>query len=523
MIRINNLKMPLDTTLDKLKTKAAEQLQCNEAELKNFRISKKSVDARNKSKVHFVFSADCEIDKPIAATKDIEILAEDKMLKFRITKPKNRPIVVGSGPAGMFAGIALAEAGLNPIILERGEDVDSRQKKVSAFWQGGKLNTESNVQFGEGGAGTFSDGKLMSGIKKDKFVHKVMYELYANGAPEEILYLAKPHIGTDKLRYVVKNIRRKIEKLGGEYRFNSKLEDLVIKNNVLQAVIVNNGGKKYELPATQLFLAVGHSARDTFEMLYKSGVAMQQKVFSVGVRIEHLQSMINKAQYGKAADSPYLGAADYKMATHLPNGRSAYTFCMCPGGSVIAAASENGRVVTNGMSEFARDKQNANAALLVGVGKTDFGSDEVLAGMYFQQKLEEKAFVLGGKNYFAPAQLVGDFLQSKSSIKCHDVLPSYRPGVTFTDLGTLFSTEIADTLRSGITEMAKKLHGFDDYGAVITGVESRSSSPVRILRDESMQSNVKGIYPCGEGAGYAGGITSSAADALKVVYSLNEE
>ena len=434
-----------------------------------------------------------------------------------------RPIVVGSGPAGMFAGLALAEAGLRPIVLERGAPVEQRQKDVSSFWHGGELKANSNVQFGEGGAGTFSDGKLMTGIKKDKFTAKVLQEFAAAGAPQEILYLAKPHIGTDKLRLVVKNIRQKILSLGGEYRFNSQLTGLVIKKDKLTAVKITNKKETYELPANKLFLAIGHSARDTFEMLYNSGVHMEQKPFSVGARIEHKQSLINKAQYGKAAESPYLGAADYKMAVHLPNGRSVYTFCMCPGGVVVAAASEKGRVVTNGMSEFARAAENANSALLVGVSEKDFGSSSPLAGMYFQRKLEENAFIAGGKSYRAPAVLAGDFLRRKNSRNLGEVRPSYLPGVVLGGFNQLLPEEITESLRLGIVEMAKKLHGFDCYDAVLTGVETRSSSPVRIVRDETMQSNIKGLYPCGEGAGYAGGITSAAADGLKAVYSLTED
>lgn len=524
MFRINNLQAPLNATSEDIKKLATEKLNRSDVKITNFGISKKSVDARNKNNVHFVYSVDFDAENIQLTTQDndIEQLPAPKILSFKIKNTGTRPVVIGSGPAGMFAGIALAEAGLKPIIIERGANVDIRQQDVDFFWKTGHLNPESNVQFGEGGAGTFSDGKLMTGIKKDKFTAKVMQELYAAGAPQEILYLAKPHIGTDNLRIVVRNIRRKIEKLGGEYRFNSKLEGLIIKDNHLKALKIQHNNEIYELAADRVFLAIGHSARDTFEMLQKAGVYMQQKPFSVGARIEHKQSLINKSQYGKFAQSPYLGAADYKMAVHLPNGRSAYTFCMCPGGTVVAAASEIGRVVTNGMSEFARDKENANAALLVGVDGRDFGSDEPLAGMYFQRKLEETAFRLGGANYQAPAQLVGDFLCDKTSKKFGEVQPSYKPGVTPTNLAEVLPSEIADTMRLGIKEMAKKLRGFDSYDAVLTGVETRSSSPIRIVRDEAMQSNIRGLYPCGEGAGYSGGITSSAADALKAVYALCE-
>ncbi len=523
MLRINNIAMPLAADENALKQAAAAKLAVAPAALTAFKVAKKSVDARNKHNVHFVYSVDVETTAPYAADKDVEILPPVEPWQYRIKDDGVRPLVIGSGPAGMFAGLALAEAGLRPIIIERGSEVDKRRREVDAFWQNGVLNEQSNVQFGEGGAGTFSDGKLMTGIKKDRFTAKVMQEFYRAGAPAEILYLAKPHIGTDNLRTVVKNIRRKIEALGGEYRFNTQLIEIIAKDERLRAVKLKSGGQIIEMAASKLFLAIGHSARDTFEMLQRAGVYMEAKPFAVGVRIEHLQQMINVAQYGKEeARSPYLGAADYKLAVHLPNGRAAYTFCMCPGGQVVAAASEVGRVVTNGMSEFARDKVNANAALLVGVDERDFGNEMPLAGMYWQRRLEEAAFAAGGRNYMAPAQLVGDFLARRASKRGGEVKPSYQPGVAWGNLEAVLPAVVADTLRLGIVEMGKKLHGFDGYDAVLTGVESRSSSPVRIVRDATMQCNIKGIYPCGEGAGYAGGITSSAADALKVVYSLCE-
>lgn len=524
MIRINNIKANLDVDLAGLKEIASIKTGLAPEYIKSIKIVRKSVDARNKSAVCFVYSLDLEVNGDeqylfsILDWKDAELLLPAQKMTFQPRfAHKLRPIVVGTGPAGMFAGLALAEMGLNPILIERGAPVEQRQKDVQTFWQSGRLDPQSNVQFGEGGAGTFSDGKLMTGIKKTPLTDKVMHELTLAGAPQEILYLAKPHIGTDNLITVVRNIRRKITALGGEYRFNCRLTDLIIKNDRLQGISVcSSDGTTEDIAADTLILALGHSARDTFQMLYDRGLKITQKPFSVGARIEHAQDMINQSQYGRYAGHPALGAADYKLAVHYPNGRSAYTFCMCPGGCVVAAASEPGRVVTNGMSEFARNMPNANAALLVGVTPDDFGGTHPLQGMYFQQSLESKAFELGGDNYYAPAQLVGDFLRSRPSQRLGSVQPSYRPGVTLTDLALLFPEYITDTLAKAIVDMNKKLKGFADDNAVLTAVETRSSSPIRIFRDENCESNIKGIFPCGEGAGYAGGIVSSAVDGLKV-------
>lgn len=524
MIRINNIKANLDVDAAGLKEIVSMKTGLEPERIKSLKIAKKSVDARNKSNVRFVYALDMEVfgDEDyiasILAWKDIVQIKETASLSFA-TKPLAgglRPVVAGTGPAGMFAGLALAEAGLRPILLERGKAVSERRKDVEAFWQTGHLKPESNVQFGEGGAGTFSDGKLMTGIKKDAFTARVLQELAAAGAPEEILYLAKPHIGTDKLAVVVRRIREKIISLGGEYRFENRLEDLIIRDGKLTGLkIAAPGGEIYEQSADKLILAVGHSARDTFEMLHKNGVYIEQKPFSVGVRIEHAQESVDAAQYGRFAGHPALGAADYKLAAHFDNGRSAYTFCMCPGGMVVAAASEPGRVVTNGMSEFARDRENANAALLVGVEPRDFGSAHPLAGMYFQRRLEEAAFRAGGGDYRAPAQLVGDFLKKQVSTAVGNVNPSYRPGVRFADLSAVLPDFVTETMRRAIVEMDGKLRGFAAADAVLTGVETRSSSPIRIMRDEHFEANIKGLYPCGEGAGYAGGIVSSAVDGLK--------
>lgn len=524
MIRINNIKANLDVDAAGLKEIVSMKTGLEPERIKSLKIAKKSVDARNKSNVQFVYALDMEVfgDEDyiasILAWKDIVQIKETASLSFA---PKTfagglRPVVAGTGPAGMFAGLALAEAGLRPILLERGKAVSERRKDVEFFWQTGHLNPESNVQFGEGGAGTFSDGKLMTGIKKDAFTARVLQELAAAGAPEEILYLAKPHIGTDKLAVVVRRIREKIVSLGGEYRFENRLEDLIVRDGKLTGLkIAAPGGKIYEQPTDRLILAVGHSARDTFEMLHKNGVYIEQKPFSVGVRIEHVQKSVDAAQYGRFAGHSALGAADYKLAAHFDNGRSAYTFCMCPGGMVVAAASEPGRVVTNGMSEFARDGKNANAALLVGVEPRDFGSAHPLAGMYFQRRLEEAAFRAGGGDYRAPAQLVGDFLKKQVSTAVGNVNPSYRPGVRFADLSAVLPDFVTETMRRAIVEMDGKLRGFAAADAVLTGVETRSSSPIRIMRDEHFEANIKGLYPCGEGAGYAGGIVSSAVDGLK--------
>lgn len=522
MIRVKNITISLNADEKDIKKAIAGKLQISTDKIKDFRLVKKSLDARHKKDICYIISVDCEIANGVNLIKNNDIEEYIKPTGYVLPKVSNkqRPIVVGSGPAGMMAGLALSEAGLKPIILERGKEVEKRKQDVDVFWQTGKLDIISNVQFGEGGAGTFSDGKLMTGIKKDQYVRKVLEEFVLAGAPEEILYLAKPHIGTDNLVKMVKNIRKKIESLGGEYRFENRLNKLIVKDEkVIGVEVVKSDGSKDEIASDTVVLAIGHSARDTFEMLYQENIPITQKPFSVGARIEHLQKDINKAQYGQEHIKG-LGAADYKLAVHLTGGASAYTFCMCPGGSVVAAASEEGRVVTNGMSEYARDKENANAALLVGVDETDFQSKHPLAGMYFQRKIEEQAFKLGGCDYKAPAQLVGDFLQNKESKNLGEVKPSYTPGVNLSSISAVLPPKIVSVMQKAITEMDKKLKGFAKYDALLTAPETRSSSPIRILRDETFQSEVKGLYPCGEGAGYAGGITSAAADGLKVAESI---
>lgn len=526
MIRINEIRLSLDESETLLRQKAAKILRINEKYIKSLSIFRKSVDARKKDDVHFTYSADVEItldEKQIASKCRSNKVMLVKPYKYELPannrKSQFRPIVAGFGPAGMLAGIILAEAGLRPIILERGKDIDSRQKDVNEFWTKRKLDEESNVQFGEGGAGTFSDGKLTTGIKSP-FIRKVLNEFYEAGAPEEILYSSKPHIGTDRLAIVVKNIRKKIEKLGGEVKTECKLEKLLVANGFVHGVTYTHHGEQFDIETDSVIMAIGHSARDTVEMLYGMGVEIIQKPFSVGARIEHPQSLINKAQYGKFADHPKLGAADYKLSCHGLHERGAYTFCMCPGGTVVAAASEKEGIIVNGMSSLARDGENANSALLVGIEPKDFPSEHPLAGIYYQREIEHKAYKLAGSDYTAPAQLVGDFLQSKASSQLGDVKPTCPTGVTLTNLDECLPAKVSATMKSAIVDMDKKLNGFNLYDAVLTAPETRSSSSVRILRNEFLQCNICGVYPCGEGAGYAGGIVSAAVDGIKCAHAV---
>ncbi|MBQ9228837.1 MAG: hypothetical protein IJ168_08415 [Eubacterium sp.] len=526
MIRINEIRLSLDEEESLLKQKAAKQLKINPKYIQSLTIFKKSVDARKKSDVHFRYSVDVTL-----ALDEQQIVSKCKSAKVALVQPYRyalpavnrhsafRPIVVGFGPAGMLAGLILAEAGLQPIVLERGKRIDERKKDVNAFWKTAALDEESNVQFGEGGAGTFSDGKLTTGIKSP-FIRKVLEELYEAGAPEEILYAAKPHIGTDRLAIVVKNIRQKIERLGGEVRTECRLDRLIAANGFVHGVTYTHKGERYDIETDSVILAIGHSARDTVDMLYKMGVEMIQKPFSVGARIEHPQDLINRAQYGDFAGHPRLGAADYKLACHGLHERGAYTFCMCPGGTVVAAASEKEGVIVNGMSSLARDGENANAALLVGIEPKDFPSSHPLAGIDYQRQIEHTAFVLAGSNYKAPAQLVGDFLQGKASTQLGNVQPTYPLGVTLTSLDECLPEKVSHTMKSAIVEMDKRLNGFRLYDAVLTAPETRSSSAVRMVRDEFLQCSLRGVYPCGEGAGYAGGIVSAACDGIKCAHAV---
>ncbi len=514
MIKIDKLSLSLDTDFENLRPIAAKALRINVKDVISARLYKKSVDARHKNDVHFCCSvvADIRSDE-IKATKKCKNAVifnkkEYKWLKCE-KSPKNRPIVVGFGPAGMFCALTLARAGLKPLVIERGSDADRRKAVVESFFSGAPLNEECNVQFGEGGAGTFSDGKLTTGIKNPK-CRTVLEILSQKGAGERILIDAKPHIGTDILVGVVKNIREEITSLGGEVLFDTRLDNIVISNGKLTEI--TSGNKSYK--CDNMVLATGHSARDTYRMLLENGVQMVQKPFSVGVRIEHLQSDINKALYGEFAENKNLSAADYKLACHLKNGRGVYTFCMCPGGEVINSSSERGGLTVNGMSNSRRDGINSNSALLVGIEPTDFSGDDVLAGCRLQEKIEKCAFDLNKGN--VPVDTVGHFVFGEE-FEITKVEPTVKPQYDFGDFTKIFPEFVTESLKEGIKEFGKKISGFDAPWAVLTAPETRSSAPVRILRNESMESiSVKGLYPCGEGAGFAGGIVSAAVDGMEV-------
>jgi len=518
MIRLKDIKIREKLSEEQVFQKAISKNKIKPEEVEKWYIQRKSIDARKKEDIYYNYAIDLELKDKNKESK-YEKVEEDEFPEIKVTRNSQyQPVIIGAGPAGLFAGLILVDNGLNPIILERGKKVEERIKDVQEFIQNKKFCPVSNIQFGEGGAGTFSDGKLNTGKSAGVYSRKVLEEFVRFGAPKEILYTAKPHIGTDNLRNIVKNIREYIISKGGQVLFNEQVTDFEIEKGKIKAVICS---KKIETDS--VILAIGHSARDTFKKLYELGVDIQPKNFAVGVRIEHLQEDINKAQYGIQTKFK-LPTADYKLVYHAQNGRTCYTFCMCPGGQVMASNSEENSIVTNGMSNFARDGENANSAVLVNVTVDDYYKNTPLDGMYFQGDLERKAFQLGGSNYNAPVQRVGDFLSGKVTTEFGKVKPTYMPGVTGTDLNEILPEFVSETLKEGIVELDKKLHGFADDDAILTGVETRSSSPVQITREkDSLNSiNVQGLYPCGEGAGYAGGIMTAAIDGIKCAIKVLE-
>ena len=525
MIRLTELSLPLDHAADELPQAIARRLGISAAELLNFSVFKRSYDARKKNSVIlFIYIIDLEVRDEASV---LARFADDPHVRpapdtnyYPVGQApaslSERPIVVGFGPCGLFAALLLAQMGFKPIVLERGKDVRRRTKDTWALWRKKTLTAESNVQFGEGGAGLFSDGKLYSQIKDPKFYgRKVMHEFVRAGAPEEIMYVSKPHIGTFRLTGVVAAMREEIIALGGEVRFESKVTDLLINDGQLEGVVLANDET---LRSRHVVLALGHSSRDTFRMLHRQGVFIEAKPFAIGFRIEHPQSLIDQARLGKYAGHPELGAADYKLVYHAKNGRAVYSFCMCPGGTVVAATSEPERVVTNGMSQYSRNERNANAGIVVGINPEQDFPGGPLAGVEFQERLESRAYELGGRDYCAPAQLVGDFIRGVPSSELGEVEPSYKPGVRLGDLAASLPDYAIEAIREALPAFGKQIRGFDRDDAVLTGIETRTSSPVRITRDnETLQSlNLKGLYPAGEGAGYAGGILSAGVDGIKV-------
>ena len=515
MIRIDNYKVFKDLTKDELFNEVLRKNKIDSNDVVDIKIVKKSIDARDKKNVYFNYAFDVSV-KDESKYGSLKIVSETEPIKIDVKRNSEyKPIIIGSGPAGLFCALTLIDNGIKPIIIEQGSSVDERIKVIEEHKSDRVLNPLCNVQFGEGGAGTFSDGKLTTGISSPH-IRTVLENFYKFGAPEEILYLSKPHIGTDNLVKIVKNIREYIISKGGEYYFDTKF--LSYENS---DGLINVHCEDKDFVTDSLVLAIGHSARDTFKMLKSKNVLMNRKNFSVGVRIEHKQSMVNESQYGTFTKLT-LPPAEYKLVYHGEDGRSCYTFCMCPGGEVVASASEEGSIVTNGMSRFKRDGENANSALLVNVLTADFPGDDPLEGMYFQEKLERDAFLLGGANYNAPVQRVEDFLNNVESTYIGSVKPSYKPGYTLSNLNKLFPKCITDTLKCGIIYYDRRLKGFANPDAILTGVETRSSSPVTIVRNEDFEC-VPGIYPCGEGAGYAGGITSAAVDGIKVAIKILEK
>ncbi|MDE2117334.1 MAG: NAD(P)/FAD-dependent oxidoreductase [Betaproteobacteria bacterium] len=522
MLRLAEIKLPLDHSEDDLKAAILKRLGVAADELIGYTLFRRGFDARKPSAILFIYTLDVEVKnestllKRLHGDKHVSI-APDTSYHFVAQAPKDlteRPVIIGTGPCGIFAGLILAQMGFRPVILERGKAVRERTKDTFGLWRQGRLDPESNVQFGEGGAGTFSDGKLHSQIKDPKhYGRKVLSEFVKAGAPEEILYVSKPHIGTFRLVGMVEAMRATIEALGGEIRFQSRVADVIIDGGQVRGVVLANGE---QIASNHVVLAVGHSARDTFEMLHRRGVYLEAKPFSIGFRIEHPQSLIDRARFGKNAGNALLGAADYKLVHHCSNGRSVYSFCMCPGGTVVAATSEEGGVVTNGMSQYSRNERNANSGIVVGITPEDYPGGP-LAGIAFQRQWEARAFELGGKDYCAPAQLVGDFLAGRPSKALGSVVPSYTPGVHLCDLASALPDYAIAAIREALPAFDKQIKGFAVADAVLTGVETRTSSPLRIKRGEDSQSiNTRGLYPAGEGAGYAGGILSAAVDGIQV-------
>ena len=547
MLRLTELRLPLEHAEDALRPAIVARLGVSDQDLVRFEIYKRAVDARKRKSILLVYTIDAELkhedkvlkrlrtDPHVSAAPDMEYRFAARATPLSNARRK-RPIVIGMGPAGLFAGLILAQAGFRPLILERGKAVRERTKDTFRMWREGVLNPESNTQFGEGGAGTFSDGKLYSQVKDPRHLgRKVLREFVDAGASAEILFVSRPHIGTFRLVSMVEKMRAKILALGGEIRFESRVDDIEFepvdegaRTRRVRAVVLADGER---IATEHLVLAVGHSARDTFEMLHRHGVHIEPKPFSIGFRIEHPQSLINQCRYGEKADNPLLGAADYRLVHHASNGRSVYSFCMCPGGTVVAATSEEGRVVTNGMSQYSREERNANAGIVVGITPEADYPGGPLAGIGFQRVWESRAYELGGRDYRAPGQLVGDFLKGRPSTEFRSVLPSYTPGVHLTDLATALPEYAITAIREAIPAFAREIKGFDLADAVLTGVETRTSSPIRITRDDAKDSNptagdmqslnTLGLYPTGEGAGYAGGILSASIDGIKVAEAVS--
>jgi uncharacterized FAD-dependent dehydrogenase len=528
MLRLTEIRLPLGHAPEALQQAILQRLKIPAAAVRGYSVARRGYDARKRNAILFVYSLDVDVAdeaqllQRFAGERDIR-LTPDTTYQFVAQAPTGlptRPIIIGTGPAGFMAGLLLAQMGFKPLILERGKEVRQRTKDTWALWREHKLNPESNVQFGEGGAGTFSDGKLHTQIKDPRHLGvKVMQEFVKAGAPEEILTISKPHVGTFRLVSMVEKIRAEIIGLGGEFRFESRVTDIEIDDGQVRGVVLADGER---IASDHVILAIGHSARDTFKMLHQRGVYIEAKPFSIGFRIEHPQSLIDQCRYGQFAGHADLGAADYKLVHHCKNGRSVYSFCMCPGGQVVAATSEEGCVVTNGMSQYSRNERNANSGIVVGITPEDFPGSDPLAGIELQRQLESRAFVLGGSNYDAPGQLVGDFLQGKPSTKLGSVQPSYTPGVHLTDLSTALPPYAIEAIREALPAFERQIKGFAMSDALLTGVETRTSSPVRIKRnrDNYQSINTRGLYPAGEGAGYAGGILSAAVDGIEVAEAL---